>query len=77
MVGSGAAQRGTIRQNPGLIPLMIVGLIILSVFAAFAYDIKRKADSHQAHSMSGWNWKSDRLSCPFIVNIHLQRDEAA
>ena len=42
-----------LQRSGFLSPLLIIGLLLLSVFTAFAYDVQRETESHQAHGMGG------------------------
>jgi hypothetical protein len=36
-----------------LSPLLIVGLLLLSILTGYAYDVQRETESHEAHSLTG------------------------
>jgi membrane protein DedA with SNARE-associated domain len=42
-----------LQKSGFLSPLLIVGLLVLSILTGYAYDVQRETKSHQAHSLSG------------------------
>jgi len=42
-----------LQKSGFLSPLLIIGLLVLSILTAYAYDVRARTESPQAHSLSG------------------------